>query len=141
MLSGRGLCDGLITRPEESYRLWCVAVCDLEKPQERGGHSPRLGCKRHRKKIYIYIAVLQRYRKWYVQLPLGFEAAGYREGKRGGRSIREVQFVGQYPLLFLVKVGWEARQNFEKGRRKNAVVTLNAHYGAFSFGQPRWKSD
>jgi hypothetical protein len=29
MLSGRGLCDGLITRPEESYRLWCVLVCDL----------------------------------------------------------------------------------------------------------------
>ena len=30
VLSGRGLCDGLITRPEESYRLWCVVVCDLE---------------------------------------------------------------------------------------------------------------
>jgi len=30
VLSGRGLCDELITRPEESYRLWCV-VCDLEK--------------------------------------------------------------------------------------------------------------
>ena len=30
MLSGRGLCDGLITRPEESYRLWCMVVCDLE---------------------------------------------------------------------------------------------------------------
>ena len=30
MLSGRGLCDGLITRPEESYRLWCVVVCDIE---------------------------------------------------------------------------------------------------------------
>jgi hypothetical protein len=29
LLSGRGLCDELITRPEESYRLWC-AVCDLE---------------------------------------------------------------------------------------------------------------
>jgi len=29
VLSGRGLCDELITRPEESYRLWCVA-CDLE---------------------------------------------------------------------------------------------------------------
>jgi hypothetical protein len=26
VLSGRGLCDGLITRPEESYRLWLV-VC------------------------------------------------------------------------------------------------------------------
>ena len=30
VLSGRGLCDGLITRPEESYRLWCVVVCELE---------------------------------------------------------------------------------------------------------------
>jgi len=29
-LSGRGLCDELITRPEESYRMCCVAVCDLE---------------------------------------------------------------------------------------------------------------
>jgi hypothetical protein len=28
VLSGRGLCDGLITRPEESYRLCCV--CDRE---------------------------------------------------------------------------------------------------------------
>jgi hypothetical protein len=31
VLSGRGLCDAQITRPEESYRLWCVVVCDLEK--------------------------------------------------------------------------------------------------------------
>jgi len=30
ILSNRGLCDELITRPEESYRLWCVVVCDLE---------------------------------------------------------------------------------------------------------------
>jgi hypothetical protein len=30
VLSGRGLCDGLITRPEESYRLWRVVVCDQE---------------------------------------------------------------------------------------------------------------
>ena len=30
VLSGRGLCDELITRPEESYRLWCVVVCDLQ---------------------------------------------------------------------------------------------------------------
>jgi len=29
-LSGRRLCDELITRPEESYRLCCVVVCDLE---------------------------------------------------------------------------------------------------------------
>jgi len=31
VLSGRGLCDELITHPEESYQLWCVVVCDIEK--------------------------------------------------------------------------------------------------------------
>jgi hypothetical protein len=30
VLSGRGLCDELITRPEEFYRLWAVVVCDHE---------------------------------------------------------------------------------------------------------------
>ena len=30
VLSGTGLCDELITRPEESYGLCCVVVCDLE---------------------------------------------------------------------------------------------------------------
>jgi hypothetical protein len=35
VLSGRGLCDELITCPEESYRLWCVVVCDLETSRIR----------------------------------------------------------------------------------------------------------
>jgi len=35
VLSGRGLCDELITRPEDSYRLWCVVVCDLETSRMR----------------------------------------------------------------------------------------------------------
>jgi hypothetical protein len=39
VLSGRELCDELIARPEESYRMWCVVVCDLET--SRGGHDPR----------------------------------------------------------------------------------------------------
>jgi len=30
VLACRGLCDELITRPEESFRLRCVVVCDLE---------------------------------------------------------------------------------------------------------------
>ena len=30
VLSGRGLCEELITRPGESYRLWCIVACDLE---------------------------------------------------------------------------------------------------------------
>jgi len=35
VLSGRGLCDELITRPQESYRLWCFVVCDLETSRMR----------------------------------------------------------------------------------------------------------
>jgi len=30
VLSGRGICDGLIIRSEESYGLWRVVVCDQE---------------------------------------------------------------------------------------------------------------
>jgi len=30
VFSGKGLCDELITRPEEYYRLLGVVVCDLE---------------------------------------------------------------------------------------------------------------
>jgi len=43
MLSGRGLCEELITRPEESYRLWCVVVCVLETSRMRRPW-PALGC-------------------------------------------------------------------------------------------------
>ena len=35
VLSGRGLCDGLITRPEESYRLWHVVLCNQETSKTR----------------------------------------------------------------------------------------------------------
>jgi len=49
VLSGRGLCDELITRPDESYRLWCVVVCDLETSRMRRPW-PLVGSRRHRKK-------------------------------------------------------------------------------------------
>jgi len=42
VLSGRGLCDELITRPEESYRLWWVVVCDQETSRMRRPY-PALG--------------------------------------------------------------------------------------------------
>ena len=47
MLSGRVFCDELITRPEESYRLCCVVVCDLE--------TSRIGAPYIYIYIYIYI--------------------------------------------------------------------------------------
>ena len=35
VLSGGGLCDCPITRPEESYQGWCVVECDRESPKMR----------------------------------------------------------------------------------------------------------
>src|SRR5215475_1915641 len=65
-LSGRGLCDELITRPEESYRLCCVVVCDLE--------ISRIGAPYIHIYIYIYdisslkvnnlTLILLTWRKW-----------------------------------------------------------------------------
>jgi len=49
VLSGRGLCNELITRPEESYRLWCVVVCDLENLKNEETMT-RIGSQRHSKK-------------------------------------------------------------------------------------------
>jgi len=39
VLSGRGLFDQLITRPEESYRIWCVVVGKNEVAMVRFGLS------------------------------------------------------------------------------------------------------
>jgi hypothetical protein len=58
VLSGRGYWDELITRPEESYRLWWVAVCDLEtswkrRPWPNGGRCPK-GKQKSRWRIKKY---------------------------------------------------------------------------------------
>ena len=50
VLSGRGLCDEPITRPEESYRHWYVVVCDPEKSHEWGGNSPHWAAEAQWKK-------------------------------------------------------------------------------------------
>ena len=52
-LSGRGLCDELITHPEESYRLWCFVMCDLETSRMRTPW-PAFGRSATEKKRYIY---------------------------------------------------------------------------------------
>ena len=44
VLSGRGLCEKMVTRPEESCRLWCVVVCDLETSWMRRPW-PTVGCR------------------------------------------------------------------------------------------------
>jgi hypothetical protein len=42
VLSGRGLCDELITRPEESYRLWYV-VCVIDSESKQNKQAEPMG--------------------------------------------------------------------------------------------------
>jgi hypothetical protein len=58
MLSGRVLCVGLITRPEESYWMWCESV--IMKLRWWGGPCPTGGCCIVRK-ICIIVATNELY--------------------------------------------------------------------------------
>ena len=49
VLSGRGVCDELITRSEESCRLWYVVMCDLETLKNEEAMT-RVGSQCHSKK-------------------------------------------------------------------------------------------
>jgi hypothetical protein len=40
VLSGRGLCDGLVPRPKESYRVWCVSSM-IVKPRKMRRPRPQ----------------------------------------------------------------------------------------------------
>jgi hypothetical protein len=83
VLSGRGLCDELITRPEESFRRWCVVVCDLENLNNEEVMT-RFGPQRHsKKKLFVsvfffsilFIFVFPVYLSLLCDLPLGCESS------------------------------------------------------------------
>jgi hypothetical protein len=52
VLSGRGLCNKLITHPEQSYWLWCVVVCDLETLWVRRTWPPLGSSAKKKKKVH-----------------------------------------------------------------------------------------
>jgi hypothetical protein len=54
VLSGRGLYNELITHPEESYKLWCIIVCDLET-SIMGRAWPKLGGSAIEKKVVLLV--------------------------------------------------------------------------------------
>ena len=92
VLSGRGLCDGLITRPEDSYLLWCVVVCDQETSP-----WPALGCSAMGKKV-IPNQVMETYRGMQVWLRSCFtseldgrECSNLRSGRPTSGNISSTQ--------------------------------------------------
>jgi hypothetical protein len=55
VLSGRGLCEELITHPVESYRLCCVAVCDLETSRIGAPYIYDISYLRVNVRVYLFI--------------------------------------------------------------------------------------
>ena len=62
VLSGTGLCDELITRPEDSYRLCCVVVCDLETSRMDAPYKYDIS------RLYVnnLTLILLTWRKWWA---------------------------------------------------------------------------
>ena len=96
VLSGRGLCDELITCPEESYRLWCVIVCDLE--------TSRMGAPY----IYIYIydfsslrvndlaLILLTWRKWWAPNNASKQQMGFNSAFKGLIKEESIKMYGTH---------------------------------------------
>jgi hypothetical protein len=66
-----GLCDELVPRPEESYRLWRVSnVCDHETSTKRGGSGPYKAVEPYKKKVFtcknyrLIIKIIVTQEKW-----------------------------------------------------------------------------
>jgi len=73
VLSGRGLCDELTTRPEESYRLWYVVVCGLEKQtlvNEEEGQDQLGGYRAKKKKLGCNYVIYRNVTCAVITLPL-----------------------------------------------------------------------
>jgi len=58
VLSGRGVCDELITRPEESYQLWRVVLSDLETSWMRSPWPTGGCCAKIKKELHSRAAKL-----------------------------------------------------------------------------------
>ena len=80
-MSGRSLCDELITRPMESYRLWCVVVCNLEttkilvNKEEAKAHKGAIAPREKKKPISLlfFTARDEVYKSsWFAYESLGF---------------------------------------------------------------------
>jgi len=78
-LSGRGLCDELITRPEESYRLCCIVVCDLETSRMGAPYIHDISSL----KVNNLTLILLTWRKWWAPNIASKYQMGFNSGFKG----------------------------------------------------------
>jgi len=135
VLSGGGLCDELITRPEESYRLWCVVVCDLE--------TSRIGTPYIYIYIYIYIythtydisslsvndltLILLTWRKWWAPNNASKQQMGFNSAFKGLMKA----FTDDNIILVRALPGWSLSPSVTNHHR-----TLTALRQEFSLNMP-----
>ena len=82
VLSGRGLCDEVITRPEESYRMWCVVVCDLETSRMGAPYIYDISSLRFNDLTFILLT----WRKWLAPNNASRHQMGFNSEFKGLRS-------------------------------------------------------
>jgi len=109
-LSGRDLCDELITRPEESYRLCCVVVCDLETSRMGAPYIYDISSLR----VNYLTLILLTWRKWCApnnasKHQMGFNSAF--EGLMGSvttyHRIISCYFIFNYLLFAIFVMKWK----------------------------------
>jgi len=98
VLSGRGLCDELITRPEKSYRLYCVVVCDLETSRTGAPYIYDISSLRVKKKDskYVSIVCIRNTIMFYAEAYPSAEVGGGGDCRYSGRSFSPQNKLGHY---------------------------------------------
>jgi len=94
-LSGRGLCDELITRPEESYRLCCVVVCDLETSRMGAPYIYDISTLRVNDLTFILLT----WRKWLAPNNASRQQMGFNSGFKGLSSLSVLVLYLQFRML------------------------------------------
>jgi len=100
-LSGRGLCDELITRPEESYRLCCVVVCDLETSRMGAPYIYDISTLRVNDLTFILLT----WRKWLAPNNASRQQMGFNSGFKGLMTLNQqnaqICFLDIYQSVFV----------------------------------------
>ena len=102
MWYGRGRCEELITRPEESYQLWCVAVCDLETSWMRRPW-PTGGCRAKNKQKTIFLNLGNLWHKM-AAFHTPTETLYWSNRKLDGSQSRSGRFADEKSLVTLMGI-------------------------------------
>ena len=107
MLSGRGLRDELIARPEEAYRLWCVIVCDLETSRMGAPYIYIYIYTHIYTYIYIYdISSLRVKTMWNSTYTLENQRQHFRQNFLGNQNIFQLHLIRRNFTLYFFNCGF-----------------------------------